>query len=295
MKKRNILYKLFILPVEKVPIFYFTIKGRWMAMAKELAMKNETLCLLIAEGRTELLGMLWEQSKNLAFFFLRKLTTKQGGQIAMDTGGIAEDDLQTIAFLAVSRVSTSYQSGKVYSYSKALEYAVKTEFYEATGQRTQRAKEEPLRGALSLDKQSTGEHGSETFLALLVDKDSEKPFEDVVNHMETNALRKLLDQAMEEILTEREKYVLNEHYYKGKPFSSIADTLHVSPTAIGHNRNHAFKKLRQCYALRTWYGYDKQRDLYFNSLHYWRSQQASIPEIAFERAQYFEKLLKSGN
>lgn len=263
-----------------------------MAMSVE-TISNETLCLLIAEGRTELLGILWEQSKKLAFFFLRKITTKEGGKLAMEAGGVTEEDLQTIAFLAVSRASRAYQKEKGYRYSKALEYAVKTEFYEATGQRTPKAQAEPLRGALSLDKQANEESGNDDFLSFLVDKESEKPFEEIDNDLNNSKLRNVLDRAMENTLTERERYVLEEHYYKGKTLSKIADILNVSPTAVSYNRKNAFKKLQQDYELRAWYGYDRQRDLLYKSLQYWRNQQVSIPEIALERVEYLEKLLKT--
>lgn len=108
-------------------------------------MSNEELAVMIQAGRRELLLDLWAQTQRLAWRFLPRW------RAAATAGGLTEEDLEQVSFLALLRAVDAFDAERGLKFSTYFITMLKAEVFNASGIRTEKRARDPLRYAVSLD------------------------------------------------------------------------------------------------------------------------------------------------
>lgn len=116
-------------------------------------MSNEELATIIQAGERAHILTLWEQVRRFAFRQSKRWYLALGSRAGMEM-----EDFQQVAFLALLDALEGWDAGAG-SFLTWYGLRLKSAFAEATGQRTQKAKRDPLQAAISLDAPLTDTEG----------------------------------------------------------------------------------------------------------------------------------------
>lgn len=116
-------------------------------------MSNEELATIIQAGERAHILTLWEQVRRFAYRQSRRWYLALGYRAGMEL-----EDFHQVAFLALLDALEGWDAGAG-SFLTWYGLRLKSAFAEATGQRTQKAKRDPLQAAISLDAPLTDTEG----------------------------------------------------------------------------------------------------------------------------------------
>ena len=191
---------------------------------------NEELASAIQKGEREHLLTLWEQVQRFAYSKARK----------WNRPGMEIEDFMQVAFLALLDAVASWKEGKGAFLTWYALHLCRT-FYEASGQRTKREREDPIQNALSLDEPLNEEDF--TLSDLLEDPDAEAEIGQVAEadfqRRRRAALRKALDRLNE---SQRQAVVLR--YCYGLSMDETAERMHTTRAAARSAEQKGLRLLR---------------------------------------------------
>ena len=150
-------------------------------------MSNEELAAAIKRGEREKLPQLWAQVERFVLKHAHRWALALDG-----AGGITADDLAQAGYLAMAEAVGRFDPEAGGAFMTVLWYALKQEFTQAAGLRTQRERKDPLRLAASLDIPATDEEDGEPLEALIADPQAEQDFETI----EAKQLHDALENAL---------------------------------------------------------------------------------------------------
>ena len=195
----------FVLDVKLTPTFYHEGGQR--------AMTNEELVVLIQNGERDRIPELWAQVERL----VKKMAYKM--RPIAQSRGVMLDDLMQSGFLSVMS-AIRYYDGEC-AFSTVLINCLKTEFANATGYRTKRARNDPFWNAVALEKPVNDEESDGNTLAdFVVDYGATQAFPD----SEQGALREALAEELAR-LTEEQQAVIRLQYWDGYELEHIANIM----------------------------------------------------------------------
>ncbi|MCI9353035.1 MAG: hypothetical protein HFF58_07280, partial [Lawsonibacter sp.] len=119
-------------------------------------MSNEELVKEIQAGSKERLAELWEQVWGLVWRYAHRWARRNGTEV---------EDLVQVGFIAMVQAADTCDVSTGYAFTTWLGVYLKWEFAQATGQRTQRDRLDPLQNAYSLDTPLIDDEGAPLTLA----------------------------------------------------------------------------------------------------------------------------------
>lgn len=243
-------------------------------------MSNEEMAIRIRDGETEFLGPLWDSVER----FVRKQAIRVTRALSGRYGVDAEDLCQCGYFAMVAAVET--YSDQVGSFINWLAYYLKKAFAEATGYRTRRDKNDPLRNAVSLSTPLGGEEDDISLADVTADPGGEA----VLEAVEERLWRQQLHEAMESVLgelPEDQRAVLQHRYYNQQTLAATGEVLGIKPEEARKLEIQGLRALRHyklARKIRPFYDFDYYSG---NGLGSFRSSGMSIQEryvIRMEKA-----------
>ena len=171
------------------------------------AMEASKIAAAVQTGQADVLE-LWEAVRRFAYDRAYRWTRAANGR-----GGVVLDDLIQVAFLALLDAIRTWTPEGGESFVGWYSLKLKTAFAEATGQRTERSRREPLDRALSLDAPLTGsETGEDLTLAdTIEDPRSEEEIEAVAERDFQQRRRQALVQALDSLPEDQRQAVVLRH------------------------------------------------------------------------------------
>lgn len=198
-------------------------------------MTNEELVARIQAWERDRIPELWAQVERLVEWKARKMS-----EIAQRRG-VTFEDLKQAGFLAMMS-AVQYYNGDC-AFSTVLMNRLKTEFADATGYRTKRAREDPFWDAAALDAPvNEDEPESSTLGEFIIDPGAEQPFLD----SEQGELREALATELAR-LTEEQQAVIRLRYWYGFELGQIAHRMRKSLKEVDKLDKMAMRELRRNY------------------------------------------------
>ena len=246
-------------------------------------MSNEEMAVQICMGETELIGPLWNSVERFVRRQAIRVARELGGQYGVD----AEDLYQCGYFAMLAALETF--SGEC-SFIGWLAFYLKTAFAEATGYRTQRDRNDPMRNAVSLSTPigSDGEEG--TLEDVIEDPGGVAILESVEERLWRHQLREALTSVLGE-LPKDQSAVLKQRYFSNRTISATSEALGIDPAEVRKLEAHGLKALRHyklAKKIRPFYDFDYYGG---SGLGSYRSSGMSIQEryvIRMEKAGKYE-------
>ena len=195
---------------------------------------NEELARLIQSGQRDRLLELWAQVRRFALWRARKW---------VDYGpGVTMDDLEQEAFIALLDALERWREadGPLLS---VYALRLKAAFTEATGQRTQRDRLDPLDRALSLDAPLSDDPDADTLEAVVEDPAGAAAIEEAEAHSDHQQLHGILGHALGALPAEQRE-VVRRRYYRGQTVAEIATATGVPEKEVRKLEAAALRVLR---------------------------------------------------
>lgn len=247
-------------------------------------MSNEELAARIQAGETNLMEDLWEQVAGLVKWAARRIMPALGNR-----GGVELDDLIQSGYLALVAAVASYAPDNG-SFSSWLMYYLKTAFAQASGYRTEKQRNDPLRFAVSLEAPLGDEDGN-TVGDLQADPTSAAPFEAVEERIYREQLRQVLESVLDQ-LTPAQAETIRGRYFQGATLEEVAADMGKSMERIRQLEINALDQLRRD-ELRN------QLETFLNNTPYFlhvgpatfhRTGESSVEKIVFLRERLRERI-----
>lgn len=200
-------------------------------------MTNEELVVLIHTGATEYMGKLWEQVAGLVKWSARRILPALG-----ERSGVELDDLIQSGYLALVAAVATYvpENG---AFSSWLIFYLKTAFAQASGYRTEKQRNDPLRFALSLES-PLGDEDGDTLGDLQPDPTSTAPFEAVDERIYREQLRQVLESVLDQ-LPPPQAQTIRGRYFKGATLEELAADMGKSLERIRQLEAKGLDQLRE--------------------------------------------------
>ena len=196
-------------------------------------MLNADLIISVQDGHTDLMGALWERYRRYAAWYARRWLTLAAA------AGLAEDDLQQEAYLALCEAVSTTKTGAD-GFIAWYKYALQKRFATVTGQRTAAGRNEPLNNAVSLDAPVSDENDAAT----LADSVPDETAADAFNVVDQGDVNRLLHDAVA-ALSDAEQTVIILRYWHEKTFEEIGRAVGVSKQAAALREKSAIRHLRE--------------------------------------------------
>lgn len=199
-------------------------------------MSTEEIVARIQDGE-DLWNELWGQVEKFVKWRVNHVL------IALDgASGIEFGDLYNTGYLAlVDAVQTYTQQNS--SFVTWFMFYLKTAFAEATGYRTKRSRNDPLRNAISLSSPVGDEPDDGTLSDIVPDPCGHTALESVENDLWNKQLHEVLECALQEIPAEQRDILLRK-YYDGQTRTAIAHELGITMWEARKRENNGLKSLR---------------------------------------------------
>ena len=198
-------------------------------------MNLSELVIEIRNGRSDLLGELWNQVRDfVALMAIRRY-------IHVTDTGVDVDDLIQQGYFAVLEAVRTYDPAGEYGFLSWLVRPLRTAFNDACGTRWERLRKDPIHYAESLDAPLDEDEDTTLTDFLQASDDVE---EDVVEKV----FREQLHDAEERLLSRLSKAgadVVRSSYFAGEQIPSIAKRYHVDADTMQSRRSYYLMQLRQ--------------------------------------------------
>lgn len=204
-------------------------------------MSNEELVAKIRNGEPERMGDLWSQVERLVKWKAARVFAAL--ELRGCACGVEFDDLVQCGYPAMVAAVESYspESG---AFSAWLLYHLQSEFAEATGYRTKRGRNEPLNGALSLDKPLGEDGDGELFGDLIPDRRAAAELETVEDRLLHEQLKEVLADIMAK-MPENYADILRRRFWQQQTLTQAGTEIGIAAESVRVNERKAMRYLRE--------------------------------------------------
>lgn len=200
-------------------------------------MSNEEIVIRIQAGEENLCSVLWEQVEKLAAWKARRVIRALDG-----FGGVEFGDLYNACYPAMLEAVRTYNPATG-AFTTWFVYYIKTAFATETGYRTEKARQDPLRQAVSLSR-PLGETQDDGILAdVIPDPGAQLRMDAVDEKLWHDQLHEALEAALSEIPAEQSA-VLRHRYYENMTQAAVARRLNMSLSEVRKYEGRGLKALR---------------------------------------------------
>ena len=248
---------------------------------------NEELALLIQQGHKEYISELWANCYKLLYMLSDKFYFARTERIA--ACGYTQEDLYQGCFFVMLKMVEAYDPNKEYKFTSYAGYQIKNYLTRSVMGYDRNTKKitKPLNVSSSIDKPiGSGDDEDLTISSTLKDETAELAFDDVLDDVYRQELHNAIEAGLQ-TLTETQKTVIHERFYKSNTLSGTGDTLGISPGAVRQNEGQALKALRKFNAQTKRLESFRQDllDMAYRGVGVgnFKNNQASSVEITFER------------
>lgn len=205
---------------------------------------NEELALCIRKGHTEYIPQLWNNTCKLLYKYANKYYSIFSEKCA--ACGLTSEDLEQECFIVLWEMIKAYDPEKPYKFNTYAEWQFKNHFFRNLLCKANGIERAPLNIASSLDKDIQGFEGEDlTMLDVIPDETAVQAFEDVTERVYHTQLSNTLERAMCEVLTDEQRFVIRERFWKDRPYSHISRDLKQKDHYTRRTEHEAFKALRR--------------------------------------------------
>lgn len=209
-------------------------------------MSNEEMCVLIQQGHTEYISELWERVQD--FLYMKSNQIYKTHKDRCIKCGVELNDIKQSSYFAFRSAITAFKEERGFKFLSFIGYPFRTCVYELLQLRTVREYNEPLNACASVDEPL--KHADDDMLTLLetiADSDS-----DFVEKLEIEEEKQMIREAVDG-LDQRERSVIQLHFYEEKTLTDISESLNVSPERVRQIKVSALRELRHNETLRCIY------------------------------------------
>lgn len=187
---------------------------------------NEQLAAQAKDGDKQALAALWAQNKGLLHILCRRYVSRFAWRAA--AAGVTWEDIQQEGYFIICETARLYDPDRGTMFSSLLPYIVRKHLQELLGIRTQRAQNEPLSKAASLDEPlDTEDEAGATRADLVPDPAAAAAFESAEQALFIRKLRADLEHALAK-LDPRQADALRGKYFIGYTLRQLAESMGVS-------------------------------------------------------------------
>lgn len=187
---------------------------------------NEQLAALAKDGDRQALAALWAQNKGLLYILCRRYASRFAWRAA--AAGVTWEDIQQEGYFIICTAVRLYDPARGAQFAALLPYIVRNHLQELLGIRTQRARNDPLSKAASLDEPLDAEdEAGATRADLVPDPAAAAAFESAEQALFIRKLRADLERSLAR-LDSRQADALRGKYYMGYTLQQLAESMGVS-------------------------------------------------------------------
>lgn len=211
-------------------------------------MTNEEIAVMINNGQTELIPVLWDR--------VRKLVAKFANSYYMrhyelcKRSGVTDDDLMQEAYFGFIKAIQSYPPESGNMFTTYLNYPIQSCFVAITGQRTSKSRKEPLNHAASLDTPVNDTDDGVTLQDTLQDENTYIDFEQI----ELTDMQKIVREELAQLKDAKQQEFITDHYLHEQSYQTIANKYGISRERVRQIASAGLRKLRNSKRLRALHG-----------------------------------------
>lgn len=200
-------------------------------------MSNEEIVARIQAGEEDLCGVLWEQVERLVAWKCIRLIRALNG-----FGGVEFGDLYDSCYPAMLEAIKTYKPATG-AFSTWFMFYVKTAFAEATGYRTVRAREDPLRYATSLSLPIGEDEDDGTLSDVTPDPESQAALDQVEVGIMFEQIREALAEALTEIPADQSQ-VLQQRFFEQKTLAEVGEAMGMTADEVNGLESKGIRAMR---------------------------------------------------
>lgn len=236
-------------------------------------MTNEELAIEIQNGKTEYYPVLWDKVYRFVAKKANNFLTFLG-----DNPPCEFDDLCNTAYIYLPYAVKLFDPEEGFKFLTYYGFALKSAFNEVAGLSTVKARNDPLRNAISFSAPIADAEDSVIEDIIADDTDIE---EEVAKKIYDEELHNALEDALSKLNPDREK-VLRLYYYNGRTLEQIGEELGVTSARAGQLHKSGLRDLRHPRIVKDLEKYiDSRTNFYLGvSAH---SQQSPVELLVIER------------
>jgi RNA polymerase sigma factor (sigma-70 family) len=238
-------------------------------------MTNEELALKIQQGETALLGDLWEQNRQFAYWKSNRLYAQCYDRC--QSSGVELDDIVQSCFLALCDAVAAFNPDDGFKLLTYTNFPLLTHVRALLGIKTKRR--DALNESFSLDKPLDDEDGDTTHLDLLADPNSGEAFTEAEDAIFNAELRAEFETSLDR-LDDRQAAVVRKRYFDDVAQGVIAAEMGVSQQLIHQLEIKALRKLRGFKSLQQFH------DEVLENLAYKRTGLKSFRETGYSSVEW---------
>lgn len=204
-------------------------------------MTNEELAIHIADGKTNLIGELYQQNRGLLYKHAYRFYVLHSDRCM--SAGVTLDDMMNECYFAVYTAAKSYAKGKrEYKFTSYLKYATLQYFQQMAGTRTERQRKEPLNYCKSLDAPIEGTDGL-TFADTVEDTDAAEKAEQLIDNLAYSEVFPEVKRILAD--NPRQYEIIYSMYHDNISQRDLARSYDLSDNAIRQQKEKALRELRK--------------------------------------------------
>lgn len=208
-------------------------------------MTNEQLAALIKQGdgeNNDLLPLLWEKTHRFVYMCCSRLYLRYKAKF--EQHGVEEWDLKQEAYSGFLSAVQAYNPDKGIKFTSFLPLQLKRVVRSLIGV-SGRNPTDALNTAESLNKPIPGGEDDTEQGELIPDPAAQLPFEEI----EAQDMARIVHETVDK-LPERERDIIQKHYFEEKSLKSIGEETGVSTERIRQIKSHALRTLERSKRLR---------------------------------------------
>lgn len=208
-------------------------------------MTNEEIAVMINNGQTEFIPVLWDR--------VRKLVAKFANNYYMrhyelcKRSGVTDDDLIQEAYFGFIKAIRSYPPESGNMFTTYLNYPIQSCFVAITGQRTSKSRKEPLNHAASLNAPVLDSDDGVTLQDTLQDENTYIDFE----RIELTDMQRIVREELAQLKDAKHQEFITAHYLHEQSYQAIATKYGISKERVRQIIVLGLQKLRLSKRLRT--------------------------------------------
>ncbi len=247
-------------------------------------MTNEELATAIKQGETGYTWELWQNTYKLIYKLVTGYYNKLGGRC--HNCGVTLDDMKQESYIAFVGMIEAFEPEKEYKFISYATFQVKKMVFDMLGFRTDKSR--PLNECCSLDEPIKGiEDEAVTVIDSIADDTAAQELETAEDGIFISELKKAIDKAMSEHLTEFQRDIIRGRFYDNKTFKELGAENGVNGERIRTEEKHALRRLknhkRELETFRE--HYISERSFCFTSFKSFKERLGSSQELVIERLE----------
>ena len=201
-------------------------------------MTNEEIVARIQAGEVDLMETLWVHVERFAAWKSSRVIRALNG-----FGGVEFGDLYNSCYLALIDAVKTYNPDNG-AFTTWFMFYIQTAFAVITGNRTMRARNDPLRNYVSLST-SIGDDDTDGMLSdVTPDPHGQDSLISTEARIMYEQIQRELDRALSMIPPEQ-GHILQQHYLKGKTIETIGQEMGIAASVIQNTEYKAIRAMRQ--------------------------------------------------